>query len=536
MTRHSEESVMDLTHVEYLLDPPDTIWEGVLMMDHATWLEVKDLEVIRQAEERVHEYRHEITREAWLGLYASANALRRIPPDGMEIAHSIFSRAAQMPEWDALRRSIVADEIAAAFGAAHFSSELINRLPPEVKEKMEHAQQARNKLEELRTRIQMNEMLSLAGGGVSDVEGEGAANDNTVMPGHDLETSSAYLVELEEQVREAEAASSARTREALDVMDQANARIERAMADSVSAAATSLSDLKAAAQEFGFGWGLGGSVRPTRQQVEGLHELSEYLKRSDHLKLILEVLGWAKRTVSAERRKSRYGRESFTHYQVQELDLESIAPEELVGWVESDRESLLWLDFLRRALDGELLHRRYEGEDEVGRGPFVMLIDKSGSMRGRPNATACAVELALMKLALEQSRRFVSIPFSDAGQFQVYDPGSRPDPDELIRHLEQFYGNGTEPYGPLTKAVELIRNDPDLREGDILIITDGAFGAPPESFLESLAEAREDPGLKVVAVLVRGRSGRADFADQVVLVQDLVQERDRLVEAVAPLL
>jgi uncharacterized protein with von Willebrand factor type A (vWA) domain len=143
-------------------------------------------------------------------------------------------------------------------------------------------------------------------------------------------------------------------------------------------------------------------------------------------------------------------------------------------------------------------------------------------MRGRSNASACAVELALMKLALEKNRRFVSIPFSGTGQFQVFDPGPRPDPGELVQHLELFYGNGTEPYGPL--------------EGDILIITDGAFGAPPESFLELLAEAREEPGLKVVAVLVRGKSSRADFADKVVLLQDLVQERDRLAEAVAPLL
>ncbi len=247
-------------------------------------------------------------------------------------------------------------------------------------------------------------------------------------------------------------------------------------------------------------------------------------------------MGWAKRMVSAERRKSRYGRESFTHYQVQELDLESIAPEELVGWMETDQDSPLWLDFLRRALDGELLHRRYEGEDEVGRGPFVMLIDKSGSMHGRPNATACAVELALMKLAREQNRRFISIPFSDVGEFQVFDPGPRPDPGELLRHLELFYGNGTEPYGPLTKAIELIRTDPAFLEGDVLIITDGAFDNPDESFLELLAEARDEPGLKVVAVLVRGASSQAEFADKVVPIHDLVQERDQLAEAVAPLL
>ena len=193
MTGLSEVNAMDLTHVEYLLDPPDTIWKGVLTMDHTTWLEVKDLVVIRQAEEQAHECSHEITREAWLGLYASANPLRRIPPSGMEVAHSIFSRADQMPEWESLRMSIVADEIAAAFGAAHFSCELINRLPPEVKEKMERAQQAQDKLEELRARVQMQKILSPAGEGVSNVEGEGTVDDNADTPGPGLEISSGNL-------------------------------------------------------------------------------------------------------------------------------------------------------------------------------------------------------------------------------------------------------------------------------------------------------------------------------------------------------
>ncbi len=35
MTGLSEVNAIDMTHVEYLLDPPDTIWKGVLKMDHA---------------------------------------------------------------------------------------------------------------------------------------------------------------------------------------------------------------------------------------------------------------------------------------------------------------------------------------------------------------------------------------------------------------------------------------------------------------------------------------------------------------------
>jgi uncharacterized protein with von Willebrand factor type A (vWA) domain len=165
-----------------------------------------------------------------------------------------------------------------------------------------------------------------------------------------------------------------------------------------------------------------------------------------------------------------------------------------------------------------------------------MLIDKSGSMRGWPNATACAVELALMQLAIKEHRRFISIPFSDMGQYQIYDPGIQPDLKELVEHLELFYGGGTEPYAPLTKAMELVKSDPGLNEGDILIITDGIFGTPPDDFMEFLDDVREDPGLRIVAVVINGRLGQADFADKVVLVNDLYQEREKLAEAVAPLL
>ena len=82
-------SALDLSQVEYLLDPPDTVWEGILSIDHATWLEVKELKVIEQAEERVRPYSTDLTREAWLGLYASSNPLMRTPPAGMKIPHVV---------------------------------------------------------------------------------------------------------------------------------------------------------------------------------------------------------------------------------------------------------------------------------------------------------------------------------------------------------------------------------------------------------------------------------------------------------------
>jgi hypothetical protein len=37
-------------------------------------------------------------------------------------------------------------------------------------------------------------------------------------------------------------------------------------------------------------------------------------------------------------------------------------------------------------------------------------------------------------------------------------------------------------------------------------------------------------------VIINGRAGQADFADDVVLISDIVRERDRLAAAISPIL
>ena len=95
-------------------------------------------------------------------------------------------------------------------------------------------------------------------------------------------------------------------------------------------------------------------------------------------------------------------------------------------------------------------------------------------MEGDPHATAVALEWALLEICRRDKRDLYCLPFSGVGQFHVWQapqPG-QPDPQGLVDHLAQFYNAGTEPYQPLTKALELIA-DGDLR-ADVLIITDGA--------------------------------------------------------------
>jgi len=534
--------VTDLDAEVYLLSPPETVWNYVLLVDHATWFDFKDMEVLKMAQDQTREFGEDIPREAWLGLYAPTNPLKKVSPEGMNVTHSIFKRAGDMPEWQRLRSCVNMDPVAAAFGAAHFSVELISKLPPEVKEKMQESQRDHNEANHLHNQIQQLQMVvqSFSEG---DHNGYVKGSASAGVSGQPINGNIPTLEELEREIdllrkRHELAQKKARNsvRQAVDAMEKSKARMEHAMAESMFQSVNDLSDLQDAAGEFGFGWGLSSSGGVSREQLEGLQEFAYFLRKSKNIKMILDMLGWAKKMVSRERRKIKRGRERFTHFQTQDLDLETLAPQELIAMTAFPEGSFLHTEFLCRALDGDLLHSQFEGQESAGRGPMVYLRDESGSMSGWKRAVSCAVQLALMLEARRERRRFVSIPFSGVGQFEVYDPGHLPDPMELVEHLEHTYKGGTEPYAPLKEAIQLIKDDPSMKSGDILCLTDGAFGSPPDDFLELLNQAREDPGLKVVAVVINGRPGQADFADKVVMVSDIFRDKEKLADAIAPLL
>ncbi|NIS82563.1 MAG: hypothetical protein GTO14_20720, partial [Anaerolineales bacterium] len=97
MTSIISSDLSTLDAEEYLVDPPETVWEDVLLVDHLTFLDIKDLDVMERAREATNQYGECIPREAWMGLYAPTNPLKKTVPDPMRVAKSIFRRAEEMP-------------------------------------------------------------------------------------------------------------------------------------------------------------------------------------------------------------------------------------------------------------------------------------------------------------------------------------------------------------------------------------------------------------------------------------------------------
>jgi uncharacterized protein with von Willebrand factor type A (vWA) domain len=257
------------------------------------------------------------------------------------------------------------------------------------------------------------------------------------------------------------------------------------------------------------------------------------LENNHYLKDLAEQLGWAQRVINAERRMSPFGGTELTGVTLGPLDVGRAVGQELVSLAADDDSALYW-DICRRIADSAVLLREYKGEDkEQGRGAMILVRDESGSMSGTHHSLAIGIEWALLQAARKDNRAFVSIPFSGRDQFAVWraPEAGKPDPDGLLKHLSHFYGGGTEPYGPLKRAIEIIQEDG--LPADVLLISDAAFAAATPEFEVLAATAREQTPFRIEAVVIGGYPGTADWADRLHSVRNLVQDRDKLKEAFA---
>jgi uncharacterized protein with von Willebrand factor type A (vWA) domain len=466
-------------------------------------------------------------QDGFFGLYKAAPRLKEPAPSGLQPLADLFRRGMETPEWARLRDSCRGDEVASAIGAIAFFEEVIKSLPEEVRRAAkEVAERAREAGEAEAQEAALQELLSL----ILERKGEAERKGDEAEALHLAEEAQAISEVLQNLQERLEVAQ----KEAKEALSAYEALAEEKSAQIANALNKASGEARKEAQEasvFVRGFSLAAGGDATYVSPEVARAAFEALRRNPNLKRLAEMLGWARRVVRAEWRKSPRARTEMTGYKIHHLRPEEMAP---VEWTYlASRVPALIADWQRRASDGSIRHRRFEGLEKKGRGPLVIVRDESDSMRGAPHSLAVALEWALLEVSRADNRRFISIPFSGSGEFHVWEapPPGRPDPEGLLSHLSHFYGHGTEPYAPLEKALELIEAG-DLR-ADVLIITDARFGTPPEGFLSSLKVARGRRPLRVVAVVVGVDISKAKkFADRVIRVDDLVKNRELLRSAI----
>jgi uncharacterized protein with von Willebrand factor type A (vWA) domain len=168
-------------------------------------------------------------------------------------------------------------------------------------------------------------------------------------------------------------------------------------------------------------------------------------------------------------------------------------------------------------------------------GPMLICVDTSGSMQGGAEAVAKAVVLEAMCTAHAQQR--ACHVFAFGGPDEIVELPLALDAlglERVAQFLGQGFHGGTDICGPLERVLARLR-EKRWRLADLLIASDGEFGATPET-AAAIASAKGELGLRVQAVLIGDREtiGMLELADDVFWVRDWRRYGGRNVDSPVP--
>ena len=229
--------------------------------------------------------------------------------------------------------------------------------------------------------------------------------------------------------------------------------------------------------------GLGGdfTFKQLKEMGDEFRHLVQEMNRNRHIRDVLKRLG--KGSTSIEKKDES----KVAKIKKDELfginksgNISRILPSELLNL---EDENLKYL-FYAKYLENSLLTYEIKGKDEIekneteekisNKGPIVVCLDTSGSMKGTPLLRAKALVLSITKILREENRELYVILFGAKGQFQEISLEGEEDICRAIKFLKKSYEGGTDFETPLRRGIEIISEKENYRKADILMVTDGS--------------------------------------------------------------
>ncbi|WP_242334595.1 VWA domain-containing protein [Anaeromyxobacter sp. SG66] len=209
--------------------------------------------------------------------------------------------------------------------------------------------------------------------------------------------------------------------------------------------------------------------------------LAARLRADARLKQIALLAGRFKRIAASKRRhKYRHGADEISDIEIG-AELGRLLPAELVKLANPRLRPVL----MRNLVERSALQYQIIGNEPLGKGPLVVLLDKSGSMDGPRDVWATALALALLDQAHRERRMFAFICFDARVKFEtVVKPG------EMLPEKGLFVScaGGTEIAVAVARGLELIASDQGkLNKADLVLVTDGGSDTASAPALRDLA-------------------------------------------------
>lgn len=256
--------------------------------------------------------------------------------------------------------------------------------------------------------------------------------------------------------------------------------IRRSIGAACEKASQAVEELRDSLEGLGqVGWGTNSGVGG-ELNASSIRALAGRLKTDARLRQIAMLAGRFKRIAAAKRRqKYRHGADEIADIE-QGADLARLLPSEVVKLTHPK----LRLAFMRTVVERSCLQYQLIGNAPLGRGPLVVLLDKSGSMDGPRDIWATAVALALLDHAHREGRTFALLAFDYHVKHEsVVKPGGLLPQEALFTAC----AGGTEIGAAVARGLELIRQHQELRKGDLVVITDGGSDTASAPHLRAAA-------------------------------------------------
>lgn len=190
-------------------------------------------------------------------------------------------------------------------------------------------------------------------------------------------------------------------------------------------------------------------------------------------------------------------------------EIEHLLPQEIVNLSVPGMDALFAMRYAERGLmrfdvEGmagiDARGRGHKSSSPKGRGPVVMCVDTSSSMRSGSDILAKATVLSLAGKCLSSGRDCYVINFSVSIEKMLLRAGDANSEEKLKKFLSKSFDGGSDLDQALMECLSIMRNDSAFFRSDVLCLTDGQikFSVPLEQAVQRHRQKEKNKFFEVV--------------------------------------
>lgn len=230
--------------------------------------------------------------------------------------------------------------------------------------------------------------------------------------------------------------------------------------------------------------------------IEGKTELIQKLKKNTKFREIAKKLGRIRKVFEKEEKSSyktsRGQKIGITHGS----NITKLIPSEYINLAVPELEVMFYKKYAKK----QLKQYKEQNTQSEERGNIIVIGDESGSTKGENMYYTKAVAIALLDIAIKESRNYCYIPFSNEVGNVIHVNKENYGADVITKIADSFIDGGTD-YNKVLTYLEEVINDKKYKKSDVVFITDGESEISNE-VEEKIKAIKKKEKIKIIGIML----------------------------------